>query len=170
MSDPYRVRPATADDIDALVEQRLAMFTDMGVDVDAGALVAAYRAWLAANVPSGTYRAWVVETDAGDIVGGGGIIVMPWPPGPRYPGTRLAFVFNVYTAHAHRRRGLAKRIMEAIHAWCRREGVTSTALNASNEGRPLYEALGYQLSPRPMMFLSIARYNPPAQASTGPTS
>jgi GNAT superfamily N-acetyltransferase len=169
-ADSYRVRSATLADVDTLVHHRLGMFTDMGVAFDAGELAATFRAWLSALMPGGTYRAWVVETAAGEIVAGGGLTVLPWPPGPRYASDRLAYVYNVYTEPAHRRRGLARLIMDAIHAWCRDEGITSTALNASADGLPLYEALGYRVSPRPMMFLSIAGYNPPAQAPTRPTS
>jgi GNAT superfamily N-acetyltransferase len=156
MSVPYTVRPATLDDADALVRHRIGMFTDMGVPIDAASLDAAFRGWLRDTMPAGVYRAWVVEA-AGEIVAGGGITILPWPPGPRYMGNRLAFVYNVYTEPAHRRRGLARRLMETIHAWCREAGIASVALNASQEGRPLYDALGYEVSPAPMMFLPIVR-------------
>lgn len=131
------------------------MFTDMGVDMDAAAVSATFRRWLFDALPNGVYRAWVVETSDGTIVGGGGITVVPWPPGPHYAGDRLAFVYNVYTEPLHRRRGLARMVMDAIHAWCRSAGVSSIALNTSKDGRPLYEALGYDESPNPMMFFSI---------------
>jgi GNAT superfamily N-acetyltransferase len=72
-------------------------------------------------------------------------------------GNRLAFVYNVYTEPAHRRRGLARLVMDAIHAWCAEAGVTSMALNASTDGQPLYEAMGYAVTPSPMMFLPIVR-------------
>jgi GNAT superfamily N-acetyltransferase len=97
-----------------------------------------------------------VETAEGRVVGGGGITVVPWPPGPRYAGDRLAFVYNVYVDAAHRRRGLARVVMDTIHAWCREAGITSMALNTSRDGQPLYESMGYVASPNPMMFLSIA--------------
>jgi hypothetical protein len=47
--------------------------------------------------------------------------------------------------------------MEAMHAWCRASDIASVALNASRDGVPLYEALGYSVSPSPMMFLPIVR-------------
>jgi GNAT superfamily N-acetyltransferase len=151
----YHVRAATLADADALVRHRIAMFTDMGVPLEQATLDAAFRAWLAEMMPAGTYRAWVVEDADGAIVAGGGITVLPWPPGPRYLGDRLAFVYNVYTEQPHRHRGLARLIMEAIHAWCRDAGVLSMALNASRDGMPLYEMLGYRESPSPMMFLPL---------------
>jgi GNAT superfamily N-acetyltransferase len=154
---PYTIRAATIDDADVLVRHRIGMFTDMGVPLDAAALDRAFRTWLADLMPPGTYRAWLVEDDAGAIVAGGGITILPWPPGPRYMGDRLAFAYNVYTEPAHRRRGLARLIMETIQAWCGEHGVTSIALNASRDGQPLYQALGYSESPSPMMFLPIVR-------------
>jgi GNAT superfamily N-acetyltransferase len=165
LSSAYRVRPATLDDADVLVRHRHSMFTDMGVPLDAAALESAFRDWLAETMPSGTYRAWLVETTGARddglpgentiVVAGGGITIVPWPPGPRYMGDRLAFVYNVYTEPAHRRRGLAKLIMDAIHAWCREAGITSLALNASTDGQPLYLSMGYAVVPSPMMFFAL---------------
>ncbi len=157
MSADYRVREATLRDADVLVRHRIAMFTDMGLAFDADELDRAFRAWLAALMPAGTYRAWLADTLGGEVAGGGGITIIPWPPGPRYAGDRLAFVYNVYTEPAHRRRGLARLIMETIHGWCREDGIGSMALNASRDGKPLYEAMGYTESPSPMMFFPIVR-------------
>jgi GNAT superfamily N-acetyltransferase len=151
----YALRPATLADADTLVHHRLAMFTDMGSPFDAVALEGAFRAWLAQLMPSGAYRAWLVATGSGEVAAGAGITVVPWPPGPRYPGERLAFVYNVYTEPAHRRRGLGRLLMDAIHAWCRANGVRSVALNASRDGLRLYQAMGYIESPAPMMFLTL---------------
>src|SRR5262249_11855053 len=126
----------------------VAMLTDMGGPLDATMIGAGFRAWLRDLMPSGAYRAWLVESVPGgesatnasarEIVAGGGATIIPWPPGPRYSGSKLAFVYNVYTEAAHRRRGLAKLVMDTIHRWCAANGVTSVALNASAEGRRLY--------------------------------
>jgi GNAT superfamily N-acetyltransferase len=149
------VRAATIADADALVHHRVGMFGDMGLSFDVPRLEAAFRAWLGAMMPSGAYRAWLVEDAAKGIAAGGGITILPWPPGPGYGGDRIAFVYNVYVEPAHRRRGLARLIMEAIHAWCRSDGITSVALNASPDGLPLYQSMGYVESPNPMMLLSL---------------
>ena len=142
-------------DADALVHHRIAMFTDMGLALDVPTLEREFRTWLSAMMPAGTYRAWVAETEDGAIVAGGGVSVVPWPPGPYEMNHRLAVVYNVYTEPAHRRRGLARLIMDAVHAWCRDAGIKAVALNASPDGRPLYDALGYQEAPAPMMFLGL---------------
>ena len=151
----YRARAATLADADVLVHHRLAMFSDMGITFDRDRLAAAFRAWLEDVMPAGVYRAWVVEDAARGVISGGGISLIPWPPGPRYFGNRLAFVYNVYTEPAFRGRGLARLVMAAIHDWCRAEGISSLALNASTFGKPLYDSLGYVVTPSPMMFFAL---------------
>lgn len=153
MSD-YRVRVATLDDLDVLVHHRIAMFQDMGVPLDPAAVDAAFRPWLLDMMPSGIYRAWVVESKS-QVISGGGITILPWPPGPRYFSGRLAFVYNVYTEPDHRRRGLGRMVMEAIHDWCREERIGSLALNASQFGQSMYESIGYAVTPSPMMFFAL---------------
>lgn len=156
----YAIREATLGDADMLVHHRVAMFTDMGVAIDRTSLEDAFRAWLAVHVPAGRYRAWLADDADGVSVAGGGMVLLPWPPGPSYPGDTLAFVYNMYTEPAHRRRGLGRRILETMQTWARDNGVGSMALNASAAGRPLYESMGYAESPRAMMFLSLAGGTP----------
>jgi len=151
----YHVRPATLDDADALARHRLAMFSEMGTSIDAGSVDRAFRRWLADVMGTGAYQAWVVETDARSIVAGGGMLVLPWPPGPHYLGGRIGFVYNVYTEPAHRRRGLAQGVMTAIHQWCRDHAIGVVGLNASAAGQPMYEAMGYQVAPAPMMLVAL---------------
>ena len=83
------------------------MFTEMGTAMDADTVAAAFRNWVTAHLAAGTYRSWVVEGPSGGIVAGGGMTVIPWPPGPWYVGGRIAFIYNVYTEPTHRRRGVA---------------------------------------------------------------
>ena len=176
MLNDYLVRVATLADQEALVAHRVGMFADMGVEMDQET-AAAFRRWLADAMPSGLYRAWVVEMAGGGtaghpdeprLVAGGGITVLPWPPGPRYLGDRLAFVYNVYTEPAHRRRGLARMVMNAIHAWCREAGVSSLALNASVDGRPLYEVARLRRIAQPDDVSFTGRNPPPGLIRTPP--
>ena len=159
----YHVRPATLADIDVLVRHRIAMFSDMGVPIDGPPLALAFAEWLRATMASETYRAWLVETAEGQVAAGGGATIIPWPPGPRSLGDKIAFVYNVYTEPPHRRRGLARLVMEAIHEWCQWSGVGTVALNASSDGQSLYDSMGYTCAPNPMMVFSLSGYNPSAQ-------
>ena len=141
----YRIRAATAADAAVVAHHRVAMFRDMGVlgRADGAALEAASRLSLARALADGAYKGWLVAHDGG-IAAGGGLMLRALLPRPGYlDGGTEAYVLNVYTEPAHRRRGLARQVMDAIIAWCDAERVSRISLHASDDGRPLYEALGF---------------------------
>ena len=151
----YSIRQATIADIPHLVSHREQMFRDMGIPAEFDAMRDAFERWLRDAIPSATYRGWVAVDSTGDVAAGGGLIVIPWPPGPMTMDPRCGFVFNVYTEPAHRKRGLARRMMDVMHEWCRGEGIERVVLNASTFGQPLYEAMGYVAADEPMMRLKL---------------
>jgi GNAT superfamily N-acetyltransferase len=55
-------------------------------------------------------------------------------------------IVNVYTEAAFRRRGLAGELMKVALEWCRENGVDLVVLHASEDGRRLYEAMGFAAS------------------------
>ncbi|HMK31217.1 MAG TPA: GNAT family N-acetyltransferase [Terriglobales bacterium] len=86
----------------------------------------------------------MAELPDGRVVGGGGVVICPWPGTPTDHQPRRVWILNIYTEPDHRRRGVARRILEAILAWCRDNGCRSVSLHASNQGRKLYESLGFK--------------------------
>src|SRR6266481_2324902 len=56
---------------------------------------------------------------------------------------RQGLIVNVFTEPAWRRRGLAKLLMNAIIAWSREQNLDGLVLHASDDGRALYEQLGF---------------------------
>lgn len=151
----YSIRPATLSDIPHIVEHRAEMFREMAIAAKFDDMAAATKLWLRHAIPSKTYCGWVAETDRGEVAAGGGLLIIPWPPGPISMDPRCGFIFNVYTQPAHRQQGLARRLMDAMHDYCRVEGVERVVLNASAFGKPLYEAMGYVVSNEPMMRLRL---------------
>jgi GNAT superfamily N-acetyltransferase len=78
------------------------------------------------------------------VVAGGGLIVRRLLPRPgNLQGGAEGYILNVYTEPEHRRRGLARELMEVILAWCRENHIARITLHASEEGRALYEGLGF---------------------------
>lgn len=69
-----------------------------------------------------------------------------------HPTGRRAHIMNVYTAEGYRRQGLARQLLLALHEEARQRCVTEITLDATEEGRKLYEALGYQASDECMFF------------------
>ncbi len=157
---PYSIRPATVADIPHIVKHRCEMFREMAIHAEFEDMAIAADLWLRHAIPAHTYRGWMAVADDGAIAAGGGLIVIPWPPGPMTMDPRCGFIFNVYTDPAHRKQGLARRLMDAIHEWCRAEGIERVVLNASTFGKPLYEAMGYVVTDEPMMRMRIAPGRP----------
>lgn len=100
------------------------------------------RAALVSLLSDGSYHHWFLE-DAGQVVAGGGAILVPWLPMPQEPALKRVTVLNVYTEPAHRQRGHARHVMRFIIGWCRGEGLACVQLHSSDAGRPLYASLGF---------------------------
>lgn len=96
------------------------------------------------RLANGQYRAWLVESAPEQVIAGAGIIVFDYHSSPLDPCPRRPVIVNVFTERAHRRQGIARKLMEILVEWCREEGFGSILLHASNEGRPLYDSLGFK--------------------------
>lgn len=147
----YTIRTATIADLPHIVDHREQMFREMGIPAKFEDMAVAADLWLRHAIPSKTYLGWIAESLSGEIAAGGGLIVIPWPPGPISMDPRCGFIFNVYTQPSHRKQGLARRLMEAMHDWCKAEGIERVVLNASPFGKPLYDQIGYVVADQPMM-------------------
>jgi GNAT superfamily N-acetyltransferase len=161
---PYDIRPATPEDLDIVLYHRRRMFEDMGHTdrTVLEAMLAASTPLLRRGLAEGSYRGWLVETSgaarapraaadgaapgAPRVVAGGGIIVLDFQAHPIDPRPQRAWVVNMFTEPEHRRRGLARRLMDTMLAWCRAQEMRYLYLHASDEGRPLYESLGFELT------------------------
>ena len=149
MTGTLTLRLAVADDIPVLVSHRRRMFEDMdalkGVTRDrAGfeAMDAAYAVILRDELPVGSTRVWVIE-DGGQIAASGALKFTDWLPRPDGQRRGLVYVHSVYTVPEYRRQGLARRILQAMIAYCRENGWPRISLHASELGRGLYEELGF---------------------------
>jgi len=142
----YSIRLATLDDAGTIAGHRHRMFLDIG-DHDRQKLEAmtdAFRPWLELKVASGEYLGWLAISADGSVVAGLGLWLMDWPPHLLGGGPRRGNIINVYTEAAHRRRGLARLLLNTALDWCGANHVGVVILHASKEGRHLYESLGFQ--------------------------
>jgi len=144
LPEGFAVRRASADDIDALVAHRRAMFVDMGYrdETALDSMAAKCHSWLLTRMNRGEYLAWLAIAPDHSIVAGAGLWLMDWPPHMIGSGRR-GNILNVYTSVEFRRRGLAGELMKAAMQWCRSNEVDTVVLHASSDGRRLYESMGF---------------------------
>lgn len=145
------LRRATTDDARIITSQRRAMFTDMGVTFVEGmdAMDKAFLPWVIAHMERGEYLGWlaVTQVEGREVAAAGaGLFIHPWLPRYDDPRARRAYILNVYTYPDYRRRGLARRLVEAILEHCKADGFKAVTLHASDQGYPIYEALGFKVT------------------------
>jgi GNAT superfamily N-acetyltransferase len=140
------IRGATVVDAAMILHHRRSMFCDMGEGTaeELDRMAAMTGPWLAQALADGSYRGWLAEDSSGRVIGGGGVLLCPWPASPKDPLLRRAIILNVYTEPEFRHRGIARRIMATILGWLKEQGFPSVSLHASDEGRHLYEELGFK--------------------------
>ena len=76
----------------------------------------------------------------------------PCIPTLGHPTGKRGHIMNVYTAEGCRRQGIARSLLLALHEEAARLGMTEITLDATDEGRMLYTALGYQASDECMFY------------------
>jgi GNAT superfamily N-acetyltransferase len=150
-SDTFQIRRATTRDADIISWHRARMFQDMG-DVSGDAfeiLRANSRPRLEQWIDNGNYVGWLA-TPADEpemIVAGAGVQLQPILPRPLDVSTigegRQGTIVNVFTEPHWRRRGIAGLLIKEIIIWSKNERIDRLLLHASDDGRSVYERLGF---------------------------
>ena len=151
----FEVRFATTADAEVIGWHRARMFQDMGelpLDLFESFRIQSRDA-LRQMFERENYFGWLAspENEPERIVAGAGVQLREVPPHPQtnpngkidIVSGRQAIIQNVFTEPEWRRRGLAALLIKRIIDWTRQEGIYSLVLHASDEGRALYERLGF---------------------------
>jgi GNAT superfamily N-acetyltransferase len=141
------IREATASDVPEILRQRRRMYEDMHYTdpIALQTMASLSFEYLKSAMADGSFRAWLA-VDGSRVVAGSAVIISPWPAHPYDLQCRRAAILNVYTDPEYRRRGIARQLLQTIIAWCRRENFARITLHASDDGRHLYESLGFEPS------------------------
>lgn len=89
-----------------------------------------------------SHAAWLVF-DGEEVVGTGAVSFYQVMPTYHNPSGKKAYIMNMYTRPAYRRRGIAYRVLELLTAEAEMRQIDAVTLEATAAGRPLYEAFGF---------------------------
>jgi GNAT superfamily N-acetyltransferase len=150
----FEARAATVEDAEEIAAQRRSMFVEMGRPDDAGmqAMIDAFVPWVRERLADGRYLGWLVE-DGGQVVGGGGMLLMDFAPHWRDPQPLRAYLLNFYVLPDARGKGVAYGLLKTALAEARRRNIKVVTLHASQFGRPLYERNGFEASNEMMLMM-----------------
>ena len=140
-----KVEKACTADIDTLVKLRVAYLTE-----DNGAIDAHDEETVRRDLP-GYYQAHLgkdlhvyVIRESQSIVSCAFLLVVEKPLSPAFLTGRTGLVLNVYTQPEYRRRGYAKRLMEAMLEDARELNLSVVELQATDDGYTLYLSVGFE--------------------------
>ncbi|MCI9457884.1 MAG: GNAT family N-acetyltransferase [Oscillospiraceae bacterium] len=140
-------KKARPEDLPAVMEIRLETLRDVfglsptGDSPFPAGLVEKTRAYY-----SGADQTTVLALDGETTVGCGTMCYLEVLPTVDHPSGLRGHLMNVYTKPQYRRQGIARRILELLIEEARERGVTEISLDATEEGRTLYERCGFSPS------------------------
>ena len=143
---PPTIRPATPKDIPLLVQARLDFLCALGYPVNHDDLPMAtsqLETFLAEHLERDLF-AWIAKD--GETVAAAGflqVIQVMWQTAA--PQGRYGRIINMLTWPDYRHQGLARAIMQALIQKAHNLKLSYVDLDASPEGQPLYESLGFNL-------------------------
>jgi GNAT superfamily N-acetyltransferase len=144
----FPTRRATTADASLIASHRRAMFEAMrlGDPEVLDEISRAFEPWLRPRLAAGRYNGWITS-DQDIPIASAGLLILDWPALPRDPsGTERGYLLNIFVEPEYRRRGLARSLVKFCLAEARRRNIRVVTLHASQEGRPLYESLGFKPS------------------------
>ncbi len=145
MSLDVLIRQAKQDHIPEILRHRRGMYEDMGYnDTQAlSAMVSTCEPYLSTALATRSFQCWLA-LEGERVVGGGAVLISPWPSHPYDLECRRATILNVYVYPEFRRKGIARQLMRTMIDWCREQGFAAVYLHASKDGKRLYETLGFE--------------------------
>ncbi|MGB1287942.1 MAG: GNAT family N-acetyltransferase [Aggregatilineales bacterium] len=152
----YTQRFATLDDAEKITQHRYLMFVDIGKAQEEQLQVmnTAFETWVRDELAAGQYIGVFMIHDT-EIVAGAGLWLEPRAPGPSDASTVGAKIVNVYVNPEHRRKGLARCMMQVLLDEARTRHLKSVVLHASDEGRGLYESMGFAVTNEMRLELNV---------------
>lgn len=143
----YTLRRVRPEDAEIVCYHRMRMFQDMGLYTWESMQnhCETYIEWVKPRIADNTFISYFL-CDGDAVIAGAALWLMPWSPHALTGKTVRGMVFNVYTEPDYRRQGLARKLVITLIEWCKDNEIDLVALHASDEGRPLYESLGFLAS------------------------
>nr|WP_325257613.1 GNAT family N-acetyltransferase [uncultured Oscillibacter sp.] len=138
-------KKASLEDLELLTQTRahvLRAANALPEDADMNEVKRQTRRYYETALPGGSHIAYLVF-DGTRLVGSGGVSFFQVMPTYHNPSGKKAYIMNMYTDPAYRRKGIAYRTLDLLVRDAKRLGVTAISLEATDMGRPLYEAYGF---------------------------
>lgn len=136
---------ASLEDLALLTETRIQVLraaNQLSDDVDMNKVEKEICHYYQRALLDGSHIAYLVF-DGNRFIGAGGVSFFQVMPTYHNPSGRKAYIMNMYTNPAYRRRGIAMKTLDMLIKDTKDKGITAISLEATDMGRPLYEKYGF---------------------------
>lgn len=138
-------------DMDTFIKMRIQQLQEEGAEpvLDLSSELCSYYT---RHLEDQTFSAWLA-VDEEAIVGTCGLSVVEKPPYYANPIGRIGLLSSVYTLKSHRRRGIARGLLEHIMDEANSAGCGAVQITASDMGTLLYADYGFKRNENFMQFV-----------------
>lgn len=147
-------RKATTHDCDALAKIRVDFLTESNNVIGNEEMTVLYennRQFFLDSIGNGSFIAWLA-TYEGEIIATSGISFYKLPPNKKCPSGNIAYIGNMFTYPPYRKKGIASCLFELTVNEAGLRGCSKILLNATEQGRPLYEKFGFKILENDMVY------------------
>jgi predicted acetyltransferase len=140
-------KKATMEDVSILTDLRMEFLVEANGQrfENENALKKKIASYFHSHLPTEEFVAWLAIADNA-IVGTSGISFYEIPPNYSNVSGRIGYIMNMYTKKPYRRTGVASSLFQKMLEEGYKKKVSKFVLNASNDGKSLYEKFGFVLS------------------------
>ena len=143
------IKRAGTEDIELLIKLRLDFLAEEKGFVSSeeqDAIAKKFETYSYKHLADGDFIAWIAFDDFGQVLSTAFLSIVERPPRAAFSSYLVGTVYNVFTYPACRRKGIATKVMSALIEEAKALHVASVDLLAANDGKPLYENLGFNIS------------------------
>lgn len=142
-----KYKRATMDDISILTDLRIEFLIEANGKrfENENALKKKIASYFHSHLSAEEFVAWLCIAD-NTVIGTSGISFYEIPPNYSNLTGRTGYIMNMYTKKPYRRKGIASSLFQKMLEEGFKKKVSKFVLNASNDGKSLYEKFGFVLS------------------------
>ena len=140
-----KYKKATIADLEILTETRIEVLraaNELSDDVDMSDVKKQTFEYYKNALENDTHSAYLVF-DGEVFVGAGAVSYFQVMPTFHNPTGKKAYIMNMYTNPAYRRRGIAFKVLDLLVTEAKAKGITAISLEATAMGKPLYTKYGF---------------------------
>ena len=140
-----KIRIANEADIAQLVPLRIQLLKEVGYKLEEKNIKEVeeiIKSYFTESIPNKMFIAFIAELN-GEIIATSGIVIHNNPPTGLNISGKEAYIMNMYTLPAYRRKGVAKELFELSLDYVKKQGICTIWLRTTRNGKELYKKYGF---------------------------